>query len=113
MKKLLVLGLLVLGTGCGLSAKDTEAVGQVKRIAHQTPLICPEQYILDMSLGVLRGGNGSMSKEDLFIRVQSPDQLKLLNEAALSGQPVRVTYDVQRVAFCWEEREMTKVELLK
>jgi hypothetical protein len=54
-----------------------------------------------------------MLKEDLFIRVQSPDQLKLLNEAALSGQPVRVTYDVQRVAFCWEEREMTKVELLK
>jgi hypothetical protein len=100
-------------TGCGLSSEGTAAVGQVKRIAHKTPLFCPDETLLDMSFGIMRNGTGSMSQEDMWIRVKNADQEAQLQKAAETGQPVKITYDVQRYRFCWDMREITKVELIK
>lgn len=114
MKKILF-SFLVLGviSGCGLQARDTEAIGQIKRIAKKTPLLCPDETLLDMSLGLMRNGTGSVSQEDLWIRVQDAHQEFLLRQAVDSGAPVRVTYDVQRFRFCWEQREATKIEIIQ
>lgn len=113
MKKVLCVGIMMAASSCGLTARDSEAVGQIKHVIKKTPIFCPDETLLDMSLGLMRNGTGSVSQENVWIRVSTPEQEKQLRDAATSGAPVRVTYDVQRVRFCWEERETTRVELIK
>ncbi len=115
MKRLIVFALLavILLTGCGRSQVGTEAVGQIKRIVKETPIICPSQTLLDLSMGLLRNGTGSMSTEDLWVRVQTADQEATLKQAQASGQAVKITYDTQRFRLCWHQREVTSVEVLK
>ena len=87
--------------------------GQVKRVAHMTPLICPIHDRVDVSMGVMRGGVGSMSTQDLWLYIPDPDDARLLKQAAQTGQLVEISYDTARLRFCVDEETVTHVELLK
>lgn len=114
MKKGILFGLLALSlAGCGYSARGTEVVGQVKRISNYTPLICPDYKMLDLSLGVMRNGVGSMSTEDALIVIDS-GQEKILKDAMESGVLVKVVYDKKRAVFCIDsQRFAVSIEVVK
>ena len=113
MIRLIVLvGALALA-GCGFSATDSEMIGQVKKVMHNTPLICPEYMDVDLSMGVMRNGVGSMSSEDTWLVVTNSDHLKLLKEANESGQLVKIKYDTYRVTLCTSEKYVRDVQLVK
>lgn len=104
---------LVLMTGCGDLSRGTEAVGQVKSVYNETPLIFPDYVQVDLSLGVMRNGVGSMSTQDIFVLLKDPMDIALAKQAQQEGQLVKVTYDHQRLNFWSEARQATKIELLK
>ena len=88
--------LLVLFTSsCGYTQRDGEMIGQVKKIVRATPLICPEYLAADVSLGVLRGGVGSMSTQDMWLVVEKAQE-PLFRAASENGKIVKIHYDVTR-----------------
>ncbi len=97
---------------CGYSAKDNEMVGQVKKVVERTPIICSDWTEADVSLGVLRNGNGSMSKEDVVLWVENTSDRALLKKAAETGTPVKINYDIRRYTWCVADHVLTHVELL-
>lgn len=112
MKKLLtVLAALAL-TACGYSSRENEVVGQVKKVMFNTPLVCSDYYDVDLSLGVMRNGTGSMSTQDMWIVVNKSD-LDVLKQANADGGVVKIIYDTQRVSFCTNGMIATKVEVVK
>lgn len=111
MRNTIVLSLLL--ASCGYSAKENEMVGQVKKVVEQTPVICGDYTEADVSLGVLRNGNGSMSREDVILRVNNAEFKKLLKSAAETGRPVKIAYDIKRVAWCGPDHILTSVEYLE
>jgi hypothetical protein len=112
MKSVLLIGLLFL-SGCGYSARDNQLTGQVKGIIHQTPIFCNERFDGDISLGVMRNGVGSMSTADVAVTVKNEADVELLRRASESGALVKVTYDVKRWTWCWQDHIVTKAELVK
>lgn len=112
MKKLLIIGFLFL-TGCGYSSVNNETIGQVKTMTNHNPIFCSNWDMVDLSLGVMRNGTGSMSKEDQTFTVTDKDQLKLLKEAAQTGQLVKVTYNRKRFSWCVDEDIIQNVEIVK
>lgn len=107
---------LVLGlTGCfGYSAKQSEMAGQVKKITRFTPIICPDRVEVDVSLGVIRNGVGSMSTQDVWALVEDKSLEAKLKDAQEKGSPVTITYDTARVVFCPNTHKVvTGVEVLK
>lgn len=113
IRSLFALSALVLCAGCGMSSVNNEVLGQVKGVIQQTPLLCPDQTVVDISLGVLRNGVGSMSTQDIYVRVSSEAHRKLLLDAQLNGALVKVIYNTQRVRWCWHEMETVSVEVIK
>jgi hypothetical protein len=113
MNKILLVVFAVSLSACGKSSMGSEMTGQVKRVNHSTPLICPEYYDADISMGVMRNGVGSMSTADEWMWVPDRTMYAKLKESAESGALVKVTYDIHRIAFCHEEAEITSVELVK
>lgn len=111
MKNFYLLGMFLVG--CGLSSRDNELVGQVKKVVHHTPILCPDYSSADVSLGVMRGGVGSMSSEDAWLYLQNSSQEETLRQANETGALVKITYDVPRIVWCVDERWVTKVELVK
>lgn len=103
---------LIALTACGFKAKDNELVGQVKKVVEQTPILCGDYTEADVSLGVLRNGNGSMSKEDIELRVNNDADRRLLKQAAETGKPVKIEYNIERLVWCGPDHILTKVELL-
>lgn len=99
-------------SGCGYSSMNNELTGQVKKVVAQTPIFCPRRTDVDVSLGVMRNGVGSMSHEDAFGTVTDPEAIGLLRQAAETGAIVKITYNMARIRFCEENREITKVELV-
>ena len=97
---------------CGYSARSNELVGQVKRVVDKTPIVCGDYVEADVSLGVLRNGVGSMSKEDVDLYVPSDADAKILKGAAESGKIVKIAYDVKRVTWCVPDHWVTHVEVL-
>jgi len=116
MKKL-ALGLMVLMlSGCGIwgySSKNNEMIGQVKKVRHNTPIFCGDYISADISLGIMRGGVGSMSTQDVWVTVYSQDFEKLLKRANETGELVKIGYDERRVTFCIEEKIVNSVEFVK
>lgn len=108
---LLLVAILTLG-GCGYSATDNETTGQVKKVVHATPVFCSNRYDVDISLGVMRGGVGSISKEDMWLTIDNRADYDALKKAADDGRIVRVHYDVWRFAFCTWDHHVTKVEII-
>lgn len=98
---------------CGYHSRDSELIGQVKKVKMLTPLICPDFVEVDLSLGVMRNGVGSMSSEDMWLYVHAPEMVAVLKSAAESGALVKVTYDQKRTTFCVPNEQVSKVELVK
>lgn len=90
---MIVIGLFV--AGCGYKQIDGELIGQVKKVIRVTPLLCPEYVSADISLGVLRGGVGSMSTQDVWVVVDKTHE-KIFRNASENGKIVKVKYDVKR-----------------
>lgn len=111
MKKLLSLILLV--AACGYTSRDNELTGQVKRVKKVTPIICPDYTEVDVSLGVMRNGVGSMSTEDVWLLVNNPQHVETLETAARDGSIVKVTYDVQRLVFCVPDHTLRTLEVVQ
>jgi hypothetical protein len=99
-------------SGCGYSQMDSEMSGQVKRMIHLTPIICPNYYEVDFSLGVMRDGVGSMSTQDVYVTVPA-ELLPKVKEIANSGKPATITYNKARFALCTEERIVTDIQPMK
>lgn len=86
-------------SGCGYESRDNEMIGQVKKVTNQTPMICSDYYAADISMGVMRNGVGSMSREDVWTVIPA-DQVATFKKLAETGEPVKVTYDVKRLVWC-------------
>lgn len=113
MKKIIIcLGLLTL-IGCGYSSTENEVVGQIKKVVHNTPLICPNYFDIDLTLGVMKNGTGSMSTQDQWYYVEDKSLIKKLKEANETGAIVKVKYDVKRFAFCVSNHFLTDVEVVE
>jgi len=106
MKKFCVIVVLSLigcnsncGSACGYTATNNEVVGQVKRVEHNTPIVCSDFDSVDVSMGVMRGGVGSYSIADVWLTV-TPEQAKQLKEMQRINAIVRFTYNKRRYAPC-------------
>lgn len=113
MKKIIAVVMLVGLSGCGWSGRDSQMIGQVKKVMHNTPILCDDYMDAEISLGVMQNGTGSMSTEDKWVYVPNQDDYKLLQDADEKGSIVKVTYDTKRIRWCVEEEMVTKVELVK
>jgi hypothetical protein len=96
-------------SACGYESVDNEVTGQVKRVVHQTPLICPTRYDVDISLGVMRGGVGSMSTQDIWLTVEDPAQVSKLQDLAKSGAIANIKYSVARFVICQNPHQLDDV----
>jgi hypothetical protein len=112
MKKLIMLSILSL-VGCGFSSRDNEMIGQVKKVSNETPLMCLDHSEADLSLGVMRNGTGSMSKEDVVLYVPNSELEKQLKSAQDAGAIVKITYDLKRLTFCVPDHWVKAVEVVK
>ncbi len=99
---------------CGYSAKQNELIGQVKKVAEVTPIICGDYVAADISLGVMRNGVGSMSHEDVDVYVQRDRDIAILKNAVATGKLVRVIYDNKRwpAGLCVPTLWVTDVQIL-
>lgn len=113
IKALMLAPLILLGGCWGHSSSDNTIIGQVKKVKRMTPLICDDRTDVDVSLGVMRNGVGSMSTQDMWLTVANPATLAALNYAADNGTPVQITYDTARKNLCWQEEELTAVQYIK
>lgn len=98
--------------GCGYSSVDNEAVGQPKRLHNQTPVICTPYTDVDVSLGVMRDGVGSMSTHDEVFLVPNEKDRLALEQAIQTGKLVKIRYNIWRVVWCVPEHTITSVEVL-
>lgn len=97
-------------TACGNASRDNTAIGQVKRIHHETPIVCGNYTDIDLSLGVMKNGVGSMSTEDVYLVIQNRDDEKILEESEKNGRLVDVIYDTRRFSFCQPNHRITSVK---
>ena len=100
-------------SGCGYSSKQNDLTGQVKKVVSQTPLLCSDRTDVDVSLGVMKNGQGSMSSQDLWLSVKNDSDVAVLKQAASSGAIVNITYDVARFVWCWNDHIVSHVEISK
>jgi major membrane immunogen (membrane-anchored lipoprotein) len=109
----LIIALTLILSACGYSSKDNEAIGQVKKVSSETPLLCNDYSAVDISMGIMRNGVGSMSTEDLWFYVPSNADVADLKYAAETGKLVKITYDIKRVVLCVPDHIVTKIEIIK
>lgn len=112
-----VILLSVACTGCwGYSSLDNEAVCQPKKLHHNTPLICADYDTIDVSMGVMRNGVGSMSTEDIEMAFDPRNQAaneELLKQAIDKGKLVRLRYNDRRFSWCQEMKQVTSVSIVE
>lgn len=96
---------------CGTSSTNNEVTAQVKKVVKVTPLLCPDYVELNVSLGVLRNGVGSMSHEDMTLRVMDESMIPDLEQAAKHGSIITLKYDVARSAWCYPDHKMISWQL--
>ncbi len=112
MKKVLLASLVLSLSACGYMSKDNELIGQVKRVKNQTPLVCPDRIEADISLGVMKNGVGSMSTEDVWVRIDDKDLIAKVKAANESGAIIKASYDKKRFVWCGEQNFLTKIETI-
>lgn len=108
----LILYFMLICSLLGYSSQNNELIGQVKSVKHFTPIICPEYDEVDISLGVMQNGVGSMSRQDVRLFIQTVSDVNVLKTANAKGSLVRIDYDERRVAICRTDNEVTKVTIL-
>ncbi len=92
---------------------DGELIGQAKKIRLVTPFwssFCPTYYALDVSLGVIQNGTGSMSTQDVWLTVKDTTDLPAMQKAVEVGAIVKVKFDTRRLAACTEDYYATAFE---
>jgi hypothetical protein len=113
--RLTIAGLMLL-TGCwGYSSVDNDGVCQPKKIHHNTPLICGDYDSVDVSLGVMRDGVGSMSTHDMTLSFGPNKEAleKKLEGAIAAGKLVNLKYNDRRFSWCQETEQVTDVEVIE
>lgn len=96
-----------MGDGCcGWSGLDITAAGQVKTVRLNTPLVCPDYFEVDISLGVMRNGVGSMSTHDMTLYVSNEMAVEL-KKAAQDSAIVDFTYNQRRSGLCVPDNRLT------
>lgn len=109
------LGYLLMGCW-GYASVDNAGVCQPKKLHHVTPLICGDYDEVDISLGVMRDGVGSMSTHDMTLSfdpsTQADSEAKL-KEAIQAGKLVNLSYNQLRFSWCRDEEQVTKVEIIE
>lgn len=113
MKTSLYLLALVTLAGCGYSHRDNDVVGQPKAIESTTPMLCPEQHVLHLSLGVMRHGVGSMSTQDISINIPDNSLLPGLKSAVESGKLINARTNEARFRWCNEEKELVSFKVIE
>lgn len=114
MKKIIAAGLLISLTGClGHSSVDNDLEGQVKKAQHVTPIFVSDYDRIDISLGIMRNGTGSISKDDMWLSVPNQSDFNVLQHAAEIGAPVKIKYDVSRMNWYQEEDTVSHVEIIQ
>lgn len=112
MKKLALLAFLA--AGCwGYEEMDNQMSGQVKKVHHVTPLVCPAFSTVDVSLGTMRNGVGSMSDHDITMTIWNKADEDVLEQAAREGAIVDIKYSRWRMAWCREDAVVQHVQLVK
>jgi hypothetical protein len=111
-KAILAIAIAAALSGCGYTSRDNEVVGQVKRVMQKTPMVCPNYYTADISMGVLRNGVGNVSKEDIWVVIPE-DKVAQFKKLAETGQPIKATYDVTRWAWCSPADRLRTVDTLQ
>lgn len=112
MKRFAIVVALIALSGCGYSSKDNELVGQIKKTMNNTPFMFPDYKDCDVSLGVIRGNVGSMSNQDVWVRLDTPELFERAKKANETGAIVKITYDAKRFAWYGPERIATKLEVV-
>lgn len=105
ISKLALISLAVIPlSGCfGQSSYDNETTGQVKKVVANNPIICDRHHSVDISLGVIRNGVGSMSNQDQWYYIDNDDKdvVNVLKKASETGALVKIVYDIDRITpFC-------------
>lgn len=101
-------------TGClGNESTDNELIGQAKKAQLATPLICPHYHRVDVSLGVMRNGAGSMSTQDVWMYVPNDKDFVIFTDAVAKGSVVKVNYNVARLTWCVPMPVVTHVEVVE
>ena len=102
--------------GCGNTSVDGTLTGQAKKVTNVTPMFCSAYKAVDVSMGVMRNGTGSMSVNDEWMtigdRVDNAT-IDMLEKAAKDGSIIDVTFNTRRVPFCTEEYILTSAVLTK
>lgn len=102
-----------MGDGCcGYSQKDITGSGQIKKVGKISPFTCPDYYQVDISLGVMRNGVGSMSHQDITLAIDDKD-VKAMKAAAETGAIVDFTYDTRRVSICVEDDRLVSFKVVE
>ncbi len=105
--------LMLLLSACGYSSKQSEMIAQVKKVIEKTPVLCADFVEADVSLGVVRNGTGSLSKEDVSLYVPGPSDVAVLKKAGEHGLLVKITYDVVRLGgICVPDHWVTHAEII-
>lgn len=104
--------LLITLTGCGYSHVNNDVVGQPKSVESTTPILCPNQHILHLSLGVMRHGVGSMSTQDISINIPDDSLIPSLKAAVEAGKIINAQTNEARFRWCNEEKELVAFEVI-
>ena len=113
MKRLLLVLPLLLGGCLGHSSVDNQAIGQVKKVQSVNPWIYPSYHRVDISLGVMRNGVGSISKDDMLLYVPDDVDYETLKHASETGDIVKIKYNVARFYWYGETETVTHAEIAK
>jgi len=98
--------------GCGWSSVSNDLIAQPKRIIHNTPIVCPNYRSVDVSLGVMQNGVGSMSTHDEVLVVEDGRVADAIESAIQQGKLMRLKYDEARFRWCTEEMFVTEATLV-
>lgn len=113
---LLILPLTLVLSGCqacGYSSQGNDLSGQVKKVVSHTPIVCPDYDEVDISMGYLNNGVGSISKEDVLLTIRNPQDVQPLRKAAQDGSIVKATYNVFRASPCEPDHELISFQIVK
>lgn len=96
---------------CGWSETEVTGAGQIKQVSKRSPsLFCPDYYMIDVSLGIMRNGSGSVSKEDINIFIEEKDVAEL-RSAAANSSIIEFTYNTRRFSNCVVNKRMTSFKV--
>lgn len=112
MKYLMIMMILVL-SGCGYSSMKNEMSAQIKKVVFNTPVLCNDYVTAHVLLGIMRGGVGSMSNEDLDVTVETKADINLLQDAVELGKIVKIEYKVKRWVWCVQDHIVTSASLVE